>query len=419
MSAASVLSSSPSPSSAGRLSLMQAAFVVARRDFLAILLSKAFILFLLGPLLFVGISAAGGSAATRAADSVAPPRLAVALANAGERAAFSQAHARLNQLVSLPPITAIEDDRTIDQLLTDKSGNFAGVLSGSLAKPTLTGTGASITSWRGEVALIAAQASSTVAGQVSFKSGQIPDVALSPRESSGAAQRRGNLQTATAAITMLFLLSMLLAGMVLTNLVEEKSNKIIEILAASIPMDAVFLGKLFAMLAVSFVGITVWATVGVTLAAVAPGSIPTPSAPAIGWPLFAALFLVYFAMAYLLIGSVFLTVGAMAPTVRDVQTLSMPATILQVLVFFMASFAVADAGGPVETAAIAFPLSSPYVMLARSAQFDTLWWHGAAIAYQLLWVALFVRVGATLFRRKVMQSGPAKSRRRFLRRKAA
>ena len=31
-------------------------------------------------------------------------------------------------------------------------------------------------------------------------------------------------------------------------------NKIIEILAAAIPMDAVFMGKLFAMLAVSFVG---------------------------------------------------------------------------------------------------------------------------------------------------------------------
>ena len=35
------------------------------------------------------------------------------------------------------------------------------------------------------------------------------------------------------------LLTMLLAGMVLSNLVEEKGNKIIEILAAAIPMDAV------------------------------------------------------------------------------------------------------------------------------------------------------------------------------------
>ena len=70
--------------------------------------------------------------------------------------------------------------------------------------------------------------------------------------------------------------------------------------------------------------------------------------PAVGWPAFAALFLVYFAMAYLLIGSIFLTIGAMAPTVRDVQTLSMPATMLQLGVFFLATYAISDIGAPVE-----------------------------------------------------------------------
>jgi len=64
--------------------------------------------------------------------------------------------------------------------------------------------------------------------------------------------------TADAAQTLLFLLTMLLAGMALSNLVEEKGNKTSEILAAAIPMDAVFFGKLFAMLAVSMVGIVVW-----------------------------------------------------------------------------------------------------------------------------------------------------------------
>ena len=55
---------------------------------------------------------------------------------------------------------------------------------------------------------------------------------------------------------------MLLAGMVLSNLVEEKANKIIEILAAAIPMDALFMGKLFAMLAISAIGIAVWGAAG-------------------------------------------------------------------------------------------------------------------------------------------------------------
>ncbi len=413
--------STPSmPASAGRLSLLQAAFVVARRDFLAILLSKAFIFFLLGPLLFVGISVSAGSLANRAAESVTPPRMAVALSDAGERAALARSHAKLADLITLPPIETIEDGRTIDELLIDQEGNFGGVLSGTLAEPELTGAGANITGWSGEVALLAAEAAEAMGGSSAGNAAdQVPEITLSPRDNSVAAERRSNTATATASITMLFLLSMLLAGMVLSNLVEEKGNKIIEILAASIPMDAVFLGKLFAMLAVSFVGIALWGTVGLTLAAVGAGDMTLPTPPAIGWPLFALLFLVYFALAYLLIGSIFLTVGAMAPTVRDVQTLSLPSTILQVLIFFLASFAVADPGSTVERIAMIVPMSSPYVMLARGAMFDTLWWHVAGIAWQLLWVAIFVKVGSTLFRRKVMQSGPSGGGKSLFRRKPA
>ena len=39
----------------------------------------------------------------------------------------------------------------------------------------------------------------------------------------------------------------------------------------------------------------------------------------------------------------------------------------------------------------------------------------SALAWQLVWVALFVRVGAALFRKRVMKSGPA-VKRRWLRR---
>ena len=405
------------PATAGRLSLWQAAFVVARRDFLAILLSKAFVFFLIGPLFFVGISMAAGALGSRAAESVTPPGLAVALDSPAERMALARAHKRLDPLVSLPPVTTIEDGRTPDALLADRSANYAGVLTGTLARPRLTGTEANIEAWKGEVALLAAEAAGADGLSASATNGAVPEVLLAPRESSVAAERRGNKATATAGITLLFLLSMLLAGMVLSNLVEEKGNKIIEILAASIPMDAVFLGKLFAMLAVSFVGISVWGALALVFVGAGAGEMPFVSSPAIGWPAFVLLFLVYFALAYLLVGSVFLTVGAMAPTVRDVQTLSMPATILQLLVFFIASFAVSDVGGAVETLALIFPLSSPYAMLSRAAQFDTLWWHALGIAWQLVWVGIFVRAGSTLFRRKVMQSGPARGGKGWLRRR--
>ena len=83
----------------------------------------------------------------------------------------------------------------------------------------------------------------------------------------------------------------------------------------------------------------------------------------------------------------------------------------QIVVFFFAMLALADPGGPMELFAIAFPLSSPYAMLARAAVEQSLWPHLAGIAWQVLWVAIFIRVGASLFRRRVMKSGPQIKRR--------
>jgi ABC-2 type transport system permease protein len=203
---------------------------------------------------------------------------------------------------------------------------------------------------------------------------------------------------------LLFLLTMLLAGMVLSNLVEEKANKIIEVLAAAIPMDAVFLGKLVAMLGVSFVGIAVWGAAA-SLFLLATGAGASLPAPAVGWPLFLVLGVGYFALAYLLLGALFLTIGALASTVREVQTLSMPVTMLQLLVFFLAAYALTAPGSAADTAALVFPLSSPFAMLARAALSDALWPHLLALAWQSAWVLVTVRAGATLFKRRVMKSG--------------
>ena len=68
-------------------------------------------------------------------------------------------------------------------------------------------------------------------------------------------------------------------------------------------------------------------------------------------------------------------------------------------------------GSPIELAAVLFPLSSPYAMLARAAQDAAVWPHVAALAWQVLFVAIFVRSGARLFRTRVMKSGPAGGKR--------
>lgn len=387
-------------SNSARLSLWQAAWVIARRDFTAIVFSKVFLLFLIGPLFFLAISAGGGLVGASAAESIEEPQIGVALPPA-ENAAVAKAAEELQPLIDLPEIKQIDQAAGTDPaaLLDDKDYNLSVILTGSLADPLLSGPEKGIERRQGEVAMLVGAARGT----------PIPQAQLTTNatETSVISERAAQDGTARGGIVLLFMLTMLLAGMVLSNLVEEKGNKIIEILAAAIPMDAVFVGKLFAMLGVSMLGLAVWGGVAGVILFLGASALPVIPAPAVGWPLFFALFVVYFGMAYLLIGSIFLTVGSMAPTVRDVQTISLPATILQLLIFFLANFAVGQPGSAIEIAAAIFPLSSPYMMLARAAKEGVLWWHLVAIAWQVLWVAIFVRVGAGLFRRTVLKSGGA------------
>jgi ABC-2 type transport system permease protein len=174
-----------------------------------------------------------------------------------------------------------------------------------------------------------------------------------------------------------------------------------------VPIDAMFIGKLFAMLAASIVGIVVWIGAGaLVVQMISSGGIRSLPEPAVGWPAFLALGVVYFAMNYLLLGAVFLTIGAQASTVREVQTLSMPVTFAQVVIFGFAATAVGQPNATEALAAAVFPLSSPMVMLARAAQQPDWWPHVAALVWQALWVMLILRVGSRLFRKTVLKSGP-------------
>jgi len=121
--------------------------------------------------------------------------------------------------------------------------------------------------------------------------------------------------------------------------------------------------------------------------------------------MFFLLFFAYFAMAYLLLGAVFLGAGAQASTPRELQMLSLPITIIQVAMFGLALKAIGAPEAATTRFIELFPLSSPYAMAARAADKPDLWPHVAALGWQALWVAIAITIGARVFRRGVLKSG--------------
>jgi ABC-2 type transport system permease protein len=386
--------------------MLRSAFVIGRRDFSATVLSKTFLFFLLGPLfplLFGGIF--GGIGAS-VANSREKPVVAV-IASPADFAKLSVARDRV--AAALPeraPVRltrfAPEANRAAQEkrLLDSENPPVQAVLADPFGSPHLIGAiqpdGATARQLR--LMLTTAEAP---------PSAPQPQLIVTQVETTSGSLSKDRTLTGQIGQMILFFLTLLLSTMLLSQLIEEKSNKIIEVIAAAVPIDALFVGKLFAMLAASVVGIIVWTAAGAALiASIKQGGLASLPAPALGWPGFLALVVVYFAMNYLLLGALFLTIGAQASTVREVQTLSMPVTFGQVVIFGFAATAVGAPDSPMGIAAAVFPLSSPLVMISRAAEQPFVWPHLIAIAWQALWVALILRIGARLFRKTVMKSGP-------------
>ena len=200
-------------------------------------------------------------------------------------------------------------------------------------------------------------------------------------ETSSGSLANDRAVTAQIAQTLLFILCILLSGMLLSQLIEEKSNKIIEVIAAAIPIDAMFVGKLFAMLAASVTGLVVWVSAGAVLVQmIKHGGVATllrrPWAGRRSW----CSAIVYFGMNYLLLGAAFLTIGAQASTAREVQTMSMPVTFGQMLLLLLRLHGDRSAGFSRRDhrRCVSFVVAADDV--ARAAEQPELWPHLVALA---------------------------------------
>lgn len=386
--------------------IFRAAMVIARRDFTAIIYSKAFIFFLLGPFFPVLVGIAAGNLGGQIAREAAQPVVGLAMVqsdsqkilNAREKLAVNMGENYFTQM-KLVGDPARDQGKNPQDYLKKKEDNLSVVVTGSLAEPVVTGTKRAVDRESPGIEMLAAYAMNPSAMK-------LPEAKADFVAETANNDKQLRTVTAQGGQILVFFLTMLLAGMVLSNLVEEKSNKIIEILAASIPMESVFLGKLFAMLGMALLGIFVWTAVGVIGLQFARG-IPNFPTPAVGWPMFITLCFTYFIMAYLMLGALFLGIGAMAATVREVQTISMPVTMAQLINFFFASYALTKTGQPIEQFAAIFPFSSPFAMIGRAALEPNLWHHAVAIVGQILFAILLLRLGVVLFKRNVMKSGNA------------
>jgi ABC-2 type transport system permease protein len=395
-------------------SLWESAWVIARRDFVATVFSRTFILFLIAPI-FVGAFAITITRSAGDADRNALQPVVAHIADTQTAEAVASARARLvagTTEYTFPDIRVVQPAEDVavqaQRLLADEEGGYSAVLSGPLERPVLTGPVRVDEAVGKRLQLVIDEARRTAALEAAGANQRLAPVERVVTEQAAGNLRMWRRTIARGGQVMIFLVTLMLATLLLSNLVEEKSNKVIEVLAAAVPLDAVFLGKLIAMLFISLVGLTVWGgLIGLAwlFVQVVQDWMALPQVgPAVGWPVYLLMMLVYYTTNYMLLGGLFLGIGAQASNIREIQTLSMPITFLQLMVLLLAMTVVGGEMGPLPWLAYILPFSSPLAMIAFAAESPVLWPHLLALAWQALWIVLVVRIAARLFRSTVLKT---------------
>jgi ABC-2 type transport system permease protein len=391
--------------------LFRQIWTIARRDFVATVFTPTFLIFLLAPVVMGSFGAIGGLGANAASKGADAKTRIVAIVEPARSADFAAIDLRLRRLYrqsdEAPPLlqtlTPAADPAAQGRAqFDDKRVDVVAVLYGPLAAPHVLTTPMSVRS--GDyLALLAEEALRA------DRSGIAPlSTATRTVVSRTAPSLRGANASGFFAVFGLFFLTLLLAGQVVSGVAEERGNKVIEVLAAAVPLESVFFGKLLGTFGVAVLFLVFWGTLISQATVLMPPSFAAGLAgltPALGLPVFTLLFFAYFTTAYMLLGAVFLGVGAQAASVREIQLLSLPITLIQVAMFGLGAVALSRPDGWISTFAAVFPLSSPYYMAGRAAQSGSLGIHLLALAWQALWVAIFIAVGVRAFRRGVLQSG--------------
>lgn len=394
------------------MNLFAQALVIARRDFVSIVATPTFILFLLAPLLMIGFGAIGGMTAGGMAENAGEQERIIAAVPEAERAAFSAVHSRLRSVAGgrggPPNLIVMPENADHSASLVDlrRDADVLAILEGSAASPRITVR--SEGSFPGRYLATLADTVAREGNAIDSTSVSQPSFTTVAAETSGRAVQSG---LGYGAVFVIFLLTLILAGQSVGMLAEEKSNKVIEILAAAVRLEAVFFGKLLGMLGVALLFVAFWAALIGGGVATAISQLPAQAAtaltltPAIGWPLFLLFGLLYFLAAFLLLGAMFLSIGAQASTVREIQMLSMPITFFQIGMFALSTAAANNPGSSVAMVAQIVPWSSPFAMAARGATDAAILPHLAALGWQALWLAITIAVGVRLFRAGVLRSG--------------
>ncbi|HKK47048.1 MAG TPA: ABC transporter permease [Balneolaceae bacterium] len=200
-------------------------------------------------------------------------------------------------------------------------------------------------------------------------------------------------------------------GLITRSVIEEKTNRIIEVIASSVKPIELLLGKMAGVGALALTQIAIWIVSILGLASVAGpiansfmvNKIPdqaaqaAPSAPGMNPAVFTIpkiepsliiLFVIFFILGYLIYSSLFAAVGSAVDSETDTQQFMFPIMLPIMIGYFIMFRAMANPDSTLAVVGSLIPFCAPIVMITRIAITDVPIWE--ILTSILLMIGTFV-----------------------------
>ncbi|WP_427453726.1 ABC transporter permease [Litorimonas sp. WD9-15] len=190
--------------------------------------------------------------------------------------------------------------------------------------------------------------------------------------------------------------------MLLTSMLEEKLNKLLEMMLASTRFAEIIFGKLIGVAALTLTAMAPYLIMGVVGVLyfiffgpdkeIAEGLIAAFSAKMI------IFLIIFFILGYVLYGAFFIALGALSSSMQDAQTLTTPIMLVMMAALIVVPIGLNNPDSPLITIASFIPFSAPFAAIISLPSDPPLWQLLLSTAWLALWCVIVISVASRIFR---------------------
>jgi ABC-2 type transport system permease protein len=202
-----------------------------------------------------------------------------------------------------------------------------------------------------------------------------------------------------------------IANLLLTNTIEEKSNRIIEVLLSSVSPHQLMQGKIWGIAGTGLTIVGTWVGFGLLAAWIAPaflgesGGLVQMLLVALGNSGYLVAFVLYFLGGFLLYAAVLVAIGSVCNTLKEAQNLMQPVVMVLMVPLIAMVFITQEPNGLVARVLSFVPLFTPFTMMNRAGGPPELWEYVVTTLLLLLTIWFVMRAAGKVFRVGVLMTG--------------